>query len=89
MINLVRGNGLPEEVSNLRIFKSNSGYQLTWEHSSTPDLDSIRIFYNGNLLQTSAGFITQTVVNANKTGTFKIVTVDESGRTSSGKEIKY
>lgn len=89
MINLVRDNGLPDEVSKLKTTKSGSVYKLQWQNPSTPDLDSIRVFQNNKLLLTVAGFTTQAIISATTPGKIKIVTVDESGRTSAGKEINF
>jgi hypothetical protein len=89
MVNVQRGNGLPNEVTNAAYKTNNGDAFITWKNPADSDLDSIKIYDGKNLITTIPAIEEKfSISKANKINQLIIKTTDEGGRESEGVLVK-
>lgn len=89
MVNVQRGNGLPNEVTNAAYKTINGDAFITWKNPADYDLDTINIYDGKNLIKKISAIEEKfSISKANKVNQLIIKTKDESARESEGVSLK-
>lgn len=89
LVNVERGDGLPDEVSDAKAEKSGRTLHLAWKNPQTPDLDRVAI-YNGDRLLLEVDAATESAELKNVAGSsLQLKTIDEAGRSSKGVAVHF
>lgn len=91
MVAVERGNGLPNEVSDIIVKSSGKDLKLSWKNPMDYDLDHIEIYNGKVLIKTVTSFESEANINGidNSAAVLQIITVDEAGRKSKGVAVKF
>ncbi len=90
MVAVERGDGVPNEVSEISVNGSGKNFKISWKNPLDYDLDHIKI-YNGEMLiktVSSAQNEAEVKVIDRSRADVRIKTFDEAGRKSNGVGLK-
>jgi hypothetical protein len=84
MVAVERGNGLPNDVSDINVKGSGKNFTISWKNPMDYDLDHIEIYNGKMLIKTVTSVQNEADINVmdKHPAGLRIITVDEAGRKS-------